>query len=572
MAGITENGFEPKRLPDVLDSLRTKAKEAFGQNINTDPDSVMGQLIDTMGAEIATLWQTAEAAYASRDPAAAEGVALDVLAYLIGINRNPPTKGSCVITALCDDDAGDTTVPAGTVFVEQSTGLRFETDDAITPVSSACTFVVFASDITDFPSHAGEDVVVTINGVTCTFEIPVDCTQAQFTAGVIAAINAQTGSHNWASVNYFGWPGMYSQDNNNVTVTATINAVTTNTIFALVGSAVAASAIDYDTRTISPLSNFNLVNPISGVSQGLNLLASVAGTDRETDVELRLRRQESLATPGASTLESIVSKVRGLNGVTAAVGYENTGTSADSYTRPAKSFEIVVVGGADEDVAETIARWKPAGIETTYGDATTGATTVQVADLNGVLKDINFSRAQPQYAHVRAQYKLYSEERFLETGAQGIKDAIYDFGVSGEFRINKDIIPQRMLGGIYSGVSGISSVTLKLDTTTLPNTAPTYVTDTIVTVGIREYAVFTRDNIIVAHSFDNNVTATNASPTVTMNSADAAKVLAGDIVFFGDETTEYTIDEVNSNTQFTLTTNYAGSTGSKALCVKKATT
>lgn len=571
MAGITENGFEPKRLPDVLDSLRTKAKEAFGQNINTDPDSVMGQLIDTVGAEIATLWQTAEAAYASRDPAAAEGILLDVLAYLIGISRNPPTKGSCVLTVLVDDDDGDTTIPLGTVFVEASTGLRFTTTAATTPTSAACTFVVFTSDISDFTAHAGEDVDVVIDGITNTFEIPVDCTQEQFTAGVVAAINAQTGTHNWTATNYFGWPGFYSQDNNNVAVSATINAVTTNVIFSLVGASVEAGADDYDIRTISALSNFNLVNPISGCIGAVNLLASVAGTDMETDVELRLRRQESLATAGASTLESIVSKVRGLNGVTATVGYENTALTNDAYTRPGKSFEIVVVGGSDSDIAETIAKWKPAGIETTFGDATTGATTVQVADLNGVLKDINFSRAQPQYIQIRAEYKLYSEERFLETGAQGIKDAIYDFGTSGEFIINKDVIPQRMLGGIYSGVSGISSVSLKIDATTLPNTAPTYVVDTVVTIGIREYATFVRDLIIIAHAFDNNVTATNASAVVTMNSADASKVLAGDIVFFGNETTEYTIDSVDSNTQFTLTSSYSGSTGSKTLSVKKAT-
>jgi uncharacterized phage protein gp47/JayE len=571
MAGITENGFETKRLPDVLDSLRTKAKDNFGQNINTDPDSVMGQLIDTVGAEIATLWQTAEAAYASRDPAAAEGVLLDVLSYIIGINRKSPTKGSVVLSPLVAGDDGITTIPSGSVFVESTTGLRYTSTASITPVSTACTFFVFASSISDFSLHAGEDAIITIDGVANVFEIPVACTQAQFTAGVIAAVKAQTGSHNWTAVDFFGWPAAYSTDNN--TVTATINGVTTEVIIAFVGSSVNALAEDYDTRTISPLSTFNLVNPITGVSTALNLLASVPGTDTETDVELRLRRQESLATAGASTLESIVSKVRGLSGVTAAVGYENTTNATDSYSRPAKSFEIVVVGGDSTDIATTISEWKPAGIETTYGNATTGATTVQVPDLNGVDKPINFSIAQPQYVHIRAEYKLYNEERFLETGAQGIKDALYNFGVSGEYRINKDIIPQRLLGDIYDSVSGISSVSFRLDTTAAPATTPTYVTDTIVTMDIRDYAVFVRDLIIIAHAFDNTVTTSNSSAVVTINSADSSKVVAGDIVFFDDETTEYTVLSVDSSTQITLTSNRPGSGqgAGKKLCVKKDT-
>jgi len=542
-----------------------------------------------MGAEIASLWQTAEAAYSSRDTAVAEGVLLDLLAYLIGISRKEPTKGNVMLSCLVDSDAGTVVIPSGTIFAEAGTGLRYATTETITPVLTSCTVASVSTDLTGLEED--DLFVVTIDGVAFTYTVALGDTLIDIYAGISAAINAGSGSTPyWVSVNPVGVPIFYSTTDTPVTVSAYIEPIATGTpstaniVWTVVGAPVLANAETYDTRTLAPLSTFNSISAISGLISGRNVLASQAGTDIETDVELRLRRQESLSTAGASTLESIVSKVRGLSGVTATAGYENVAITTDSYGRPAKSFEIVVVGGEDEAIAQKIYDFKPAGIETTYGSGggvAASPVTVAITDENGVDKDIKFSRGVPKYVIMRCEYSLYSEERFLVSGAQGIKDAIYNFGVSGEYTLNKDVIPQRFHGSVYDSVGGIKSLVFRMASSALPTTTPASFTFNtvdspydVLDIGIRDYAVFVKSRIVIAQALENTVTTANSSALVTgINAADITKISVGDTVMFNDETAEYVVDSVDSGTQITLasTRPASGQGAGQIMCVKKVT-
>jgi len=156
MAGITESGFVSKRLPDILDSLRTNAKNRFGSTVNVQPDSILGQLFDTTAAEIATLWQTIESTYASRDPAVAEEVLLDTLVYLNGLTRKPAFNGFAMLSPADTGYPTFTTVPAGTIITEPNTGKQFSTDTAVTASLSTCT---------SFALEAGSDYVPTVDDI-----------------------------------------------------------------------------------------------------------------------------------------------------------------------------------------------------------------------------------------------------------------------------------------------------------------------------------------------------------------------------------------------------------------------
>lgn len=564
MAGITNTGFVSKRLPEILDSLRTNAVNRFGNTVNVQPDSVLGQLFDTTAAEIATLWQTIEATYASRDPAVAEDVLLDTLVYLNGLSRKPKDFGSATLTPVDSGYPSFTTVPAGTLITEPNTGKEFTTDFSSTASLAACTALVVSADVGYVPT-IGDVWSVTINGYTISYTLLSGDTEVEAIAGLINAINAATLTTGWASINLSG-VGLYSLND----VPANVSAFITGgyELYVAVGVAVQCTPISFDTIGLPKGTEFNVGGGLTNVTFAINFTETVSGTNIESDVDLRLRRQQSLSYAGTSTLDSIVAKVRSLVGVSSTVGYENTSNVTDAYSRPAKSFEIVVKGGINADIAQTIYDFKPAGIETTFGDNAISNIAVPVADENGTTHTIKFSKAYATYLHVRMDYATYDEERFLDSGANEIKRLIHEFSTGGEFQIGKDVIPQRFFGDIYNGVVGLQSLNMNLDTTVLSGDTPTYVTDTIIPVGIREYVVLPLENILVCRKLSYTVSVTNGSPDVTINALDKAKIGIGDTVYFGLETSGYMVDSI-AGTTVRLTTNYTGATNASQTMVIK---
>lgn len=87
-----------------------------------------------------------------------------------------------------------------------------------------------------------------------------------------------------------------------------------------------------------------------------------------------------------------------------------------------KSFEAVVQGGSDEDIANKIWLTKPAGIQTF------GNTSFAITDSQGDPQTINFSRPIPIYIWVDVDLTLYDEEEFPNNGVELVKQAILDYG------------------------------------------------------------------------------------------------------------------------------------------------
>jgi len=555
MAGITSTGFVSKRLPDVLDSLRNNARNRFGNTVNVQPDSVLGQLFDTLGAEITTLWQTLEATYASRDPAAAESVLLDILVYLNGITRKDKLNGTATLSLADIGFPSYTTIPQGTIITEPVTGKTYTTNNAVTASLSTCTFFALEAKNT-YVMTIGDVWSVTINGNTSSYTILSGDTDVEARAGLAAAVNADTATTGWRAIDTL-FLGFYSTGDVPTTVSASITGGNEN--YQFVATAVVCTETNFDTVTFPPLTLFNVSGGYANVVSAVNVADTLAGSDVESDTALRLRRQESLSYAGVSTLDSIVAKVRALPGVSATIGYENTTNTPDADGRPAKSFEIVVNGGINADIAQTIYDFKPAGIETTFGSNAISNVSVSIYDENLTGHAINFSKAYPIYLHLRIDYSTYDEERLLDSGANEIKRVAVEFATSGEYTIGKDVIPQRYFGGIYSNVAGIQEVSIQLDTTANSGDTATYITDTPIAVGIREYVVLIEDNVIVCRKMDNTVSVTSGSKNVTINAGDTAKLAVGDIVYFALQTDYYTIDAI-SGTAVKLTANYVGAT------------
>ncbi len=152
--------------------------------------------------------------------------------------------------------------------------------------------------------------------------------------------------------------------------------------------------------------------------------------------------------------------------------------------RPPKSFEAVVEGGSDLDVAEEIWLSKPAGIET-FGNVNSGAG-VPIVDSQGETQVIFFSRPTPIYISVQVALTLYSEETFPVNGIQLVAANINTYGNS--LGVGIDVLFQRVLAQIFL-VPGIASGNMTIAATLNPGDSPVFGTSDI-TIEENEISVF----------------------------------------------------------------------------------
>ena len=139
MAGLTTAGFVAKRLVDVIASLESKAKAAFGVSFVTASDTPQGMLLRIIAAPLAELWELAQQLYDSFTPSNAEGFQLDNLCALVGVYREPATHSTVTLTL---SGTPGSLVPAGSK-AEATNGTAWLTDEEVT-ISGGGTIDVLA--------------------------------------------------------------------------------------------------------------------------------------------------------------------------------------------------------------------------------------------------------------------------------------------------------------------------------------------------------------------------------------------------------------------------------------------
>jgi uncharacterized phage protein gp47/JayE len=204
----------------------------------------------------------------------------------------------------------------------------------------------------------------------------------------------------------------------------------------------------------------NIVNPMDGIKTVNNAKAFVGGRDVETDDEYRDRYYVSVDFAGGVNIDAIAAEVlQNVEGVYSAVGYENDTDFTDALGLPPHSFEIVVHGGLDEDVAQQIFRRKAAGIQT-YG-----STTIPVFGVSGQTFDISFSRPAPVSVWIRVSNLVTDLTTFPADGRDRIADALVAFvggNVRGGLIISEDVYYFRLPDVIYEACSGVIDFSLDI--------------------------------------------------------------------------------------------------------------
>lgn len=214
---------------------------------------------------------------------------------------------------------------------------------------------------------------------------------------------------------------------------------------------------------IAPSHAVNTIRtPISGWISVSNINAAITGKNLESDSRLKARRKLSLKMSGSGTVEAIRARLLSLKGVTKAVVTQNDTDKEDSEGRPPSSFEALVVGAEDSDIAKVIWLAKPGGIQPW------GNRTLIVQDSNGDKQVVKFSRPIKKYVYARIELK--TADRFTRDSADLIKQAVVNQINSKD--INEGLIYQSLFASVYSTTAKIMNADIKIGVTTLEDQVP----------------------------------------------------------------------------------------------------
>lgn len=119
------------------------------------------------------------------------------------------------------------------------------------------------------------------------------------------------------------------------------------------------------------------------------------GQNQETDAQLRIRRQQSVANATTGYLNGILGNVLSLIGVTSAKIYENVTGSTDADGIPAHGMWLIVEGGANTDIANVIYERK------SYGANMKGAVTVDIPTASGATFTAKFDRPTSENLYIK---------------------------------------------------------------------------------------------------------------------------------------------------------------------------
>lgn len=202
---------------------------------------------------------------------------------------------------------------------------------------------------------------------------------------------------------------------------------------------VTATSITAGAIQAQPDSITSIFTPTQGWQTVNNPTAATVGQPFETDNVLRNRQSISTSIPAQTVFDATIGAVSNVPGVIALSPYENDSDITDSNGLPPHSISLVVEGGTDTDIAQTILDYK------TPGTNTYGTTSVSLTDAKGVPITINFFR--PTLAPIAVQVTLTPLSSWISSNQDIIAAAIAAYISS--IKIGGDIILTQLYAVAY---------------------------------------------------------------------------------------------------------------------------
>lgn len=465
--GVTVNGFVRKRLPEIREDIFKSLEQNLGSTVSRQPNSMIGVLVGVYAAELDRMWQLLERDYYDRSPiSASEGSLDNTLAYT---NVQRKKAQASYLYAVCYGRSG-MVLPAN-CQIKDASGYKWNIIEESTITLNDCV-------------HVTLDVVAPAEGKVYSVQFDNDAVikytaQENDTALIVAVALASQSVEKWQGSIVEGKLVFERSDRRYGAV------VVPNESFVVtqVGSPIRFDCEEYG--EIEPLLNsVNYINTnYDGWFSVSNESETYVGRDYETASEVRQRYASAVFRNSIGMKESIKAALLELQDVTSVTIYENRTDETVDGLKP-HSFQAIVFGGDEEAIARTILNVAPLGIDTN------GDICVRIEDSEGAAQDVCFSRLHEVQIYVKVIIKEYNEEILPGDAIDKIKNIVVE--QIGKLSMGNDVIYQRLLGPIYSGVDGISYIECSVS-----KDGKTYKQENI-PIGRGELAVTKLANITVA--------------------------------------------------------------------------
>lgn len=440
--GLAKEGFKRKRLPEIIDSLNKRVADKLGIAIQTDSNSIFGQIHGIYAFELADLWELAENVYFAMYPHTATGISLSNAAALSAIR--PIQAEQTIIICECTG-LNNTRLPVNLQIQDENTN----------------TYTI--KEESKISSDNASKIELTIDNVENdkTYFITIDGEQKSYTAKISDNVsNVLTNIYNQFSKENLN----FNLSNDLLTISSNdktkIFSINTNLIIKNVSSPIYFVSDIYGSinPTLGSVKNINTF--ITGWNSVSNI-KNIVGRDAETDVELRQRWSSSVYSKASVMLEAIQANIySNVAGVTACLAYENDSDTVDSENRPPHSIEIIVEGGSEDDIAKEIYNYKAPGINT-FGDI-----EKTVLDNQGISHLIRFNRPKQVKIWLKITITKNTEQTWGENTPNEIKEIILQ--EASKINIGEDIILQKFIGAIYNNINAIAYIDIKATTGETP--------------------------------------------------------------------------------------------------------
>ena len=192
-----------------------------------------------------------------------------------------------------------------------------------------------------------------------------------------------------------------------------------------------------------------IITPVTGVERITNPYESVAGSDIETDNELRLRAANSLTYRATSIFDGMLAQILQLAGVSKIAGKENNTKNSVSYKGimlEPNSISVVVKGGDLQAIGKVILENKTVGADV-MGD-------IDINVYEEISKQTSTMRIyRPTQVALKAELQVAINNLTTQDYAEQLKNQIIN--IIDSYNINDEIIP-------FQVASSLSLMNVKL--------------------------------------------------------------------------------------------------------------
>ena len=458
--GITEKGFNTKRLDTIITEIHADLKEGWGVDTTINEQSFLNSFIKSVAVQIATAWELGQDVYYSQYPSTAEGINLDNAMQFGGVTRLENQR--TIYPIACTGNDG-TNILYGTLIRSVTTPAKDFQALAQSMISRENFRKIVLGVVVDSEDTAYK---IDIDGAVYAYARTEGDTAESILAGLTVT----------ASGNQLILESVIPQSSYKATLSdnITVSKVTSNILF---------ESTEYGNITVPTRMITVIVKNVDGLDSVINDITPTAGRLEESDIAARQSYIKRIAIRSQNIIDGIIADIyQNVDGVLSVTGKENYSHEFDSDGRPPHCFEIMVDGGDDSEIAQIIYQRKCPGIRA-YG-----STSVDIADKYGNIINIGFSRPTYQYVWLRITLVRNPDEVLAPNYAALAQSAIMD-NVE-EYSLGAKIILQKFLKYLYANLTGVEFITIKGAVTDTDTEAPTEYTLDVIEMMSRQKALF----------------------------------------------------------------------------------